>query len=68
MRGRSTLSHDFYQVMIGRDDLGLFAWKQLALWSIQHGCLDQAEREKLLGEWELLWEGFLAWVIEKYGM
>ncbi|GAO13340.1 uncharacterized protein UV8b_00681 [Ustilaginoidea virens] len=65
---RSTLSHDFYQVMIGRDDLGLFAWKQLALWSIQHGCLDQAEREKLLGEWELLWEGFLAWVIEKYGM
>ncbi|KAG6034542.1 hypothetical protein E4U41_006502 [Claviceps citrina] len=63
---RSTLSHDFYQVMVGRADLGLFGWKQLALWSIEHACLDEAEKAGVLNEWQRLWEVFLEWVVGKY--
>ncbi|RCI16655.1 hypothetical protein L249_3296 [Ophiocordyceps polyrhachis-furcata BCC 54312] len=44
---RSTLSHDFYQVMVGKADMDLFGWKQLALWSIEHACLDGEERETM---------------------
>ncbi|KAG5917357.1 hypothetical protein E4U42_007264 [Claviceps africana] len=63
---RSTLSHDFYQVMVGRADLGLFGWKQLAMWSIEHACLDEADKAVMLNEWQRLWDDFLAWTVGKY--
>ncbi|PFH61293.1 hypothetical protein XA68_17710 [Ophiocordyceps unilateralis] len=64
---RSTLSHDFYQVMVGRADLDLFGWKQLVLWSIQHACLDGSERERILRRWEAQWDEFLDWLVVRYG-
>ncbi len=64
---RSTLSHDFYQVLIGKADMGLYGWKQLVLWSIQHSCLGDDERDHLQREWEGLWAAFLEWLIETYG-
>ncbi|KAG6112931.1 hypothetical protein E4U13_004072 [Claviceps humidiphila] len=63
---RSTLSHDFYQVMIGRADMDLFGWKQLVLWSIEHACLDEADKKSMINEWQRLWIEFLDWAINKY--
>ncbi|KAF7561568.1 hypothetical protein G7046_g2566 [Stylonectria norvegica] len=64
---RSSLSHDFYQVIIGKADMGLYGWKQLVLWSLEHACLDEREMAKILGEWERQWEQFVDWVISTYG-
>ncbi|KAL7931626.1 hypothetical protein V8C35DRAFT_282616 [Trichoderma chlorosporum] len=64
---RSSLSHDFYQVMVGKADMGLYGWKQLAMWSIEHACLSDKEKENILYEWNQLWDAFLNWVDEEYG-
>ncbi|KAL7914188.1 hypothetical protein GGI35DRAFT_237311 [Trichoderma velutinum] len=64
---RSSLSHDFYQVMVGKADMGLYGWKQLAIWSIEHACLNEKEKENMLYEWSQLWNVFLDWVDEEYG-
>lgn len=53
---RSTLSHDFYEVMVGNQNMNLYGWHQLALWSIDHACLSQVERERILVEWERRWK------------
>ncbi|KAI1102065.1 Metallo-dependent hydrolase [Jackrogersella minutella] len=52
----STLSHDFYEVMVGNRNMNLHGWRQLASWSIDHSCLSQVERERLLVEWERRWK------------
>ncbi|RFU81563.1 hypothetical protein TARUN_657 [Trichoderma arundinaceum] len=64
---RSSLSHDFYQVMVGKADMGLYGWKQLVMWSLEHACLSDEEGEKMLREWEALWDEFLDWVEKTYG-
>ncbi|KAI1416485.1 Metallo-dependent hydrolase [Hypoxylon sp. FL1857] len=52
----STLSHDFYEVMVGNRNMNLYGWRQLARWSIDHSCLSQVERERILVEWERRWK------------
>ncbi|KAJ4177457.1 hypothetical protein NW755_013837 [Fusarium falciforme] len=64
---RSSLSHDFYQVMVGKADMGLFGWKQLVLWSLKHACLDQSEYARVYAHWETEWKEFVKWVIQTYG-
>ncbi|KAL7953864.1 hypothetical protein V8C34DRAFT_295928 [Trichoderma compactum] len=64
---RSSLSHDFYQVMVGKADMGLFGWKQLAMWSIDHACLNEKERENMKYEWNQQWNVFLDWVDTTHG-
>ncbi|KAM5350567.1 hypothetical protein ACJ41O_007072 [Fusarium nematophilum] len=64
---RSSLSHDFYQVMVGKADMGLFGWKQLVLWSLEHACLDGSEYARIHANWEREWHEFVKWVIEAYG-
>ncbi|RSL77922.1 hypothetical protein CEP52_017676 [Fusarium oligoseptatum] len=56
---RSTLSHDFYQVMVGKADMGLFGWKQLIQWSLQHACLACAEYDRVYRQWEQEWDEFV---------
>lgn len=53
--------------MIGKEDMGLYGWKQLVLWSLEHACLTDDEKARILGQWELQWELFLHEVIETYG-
>ncbi|KAI1095518.1 Metallo-dependent hydrolase [Rostrohypoxylon terebratum] len=53
---KSTLSHDFYEVMVGNQNMNLFGWRQLARWSIDHSCLSSVERERILVEWERRWK------------
>jgi adenosine deaminase CECR1 len=64
---RSSLSHDFYQVMVGKADMGLFGWKQLAMWSIDHASLNEEERDNMKYEWNQQWNEFLKWVKTTYG-
>ncbi|OAA50227.1 adenosine deaminase [Beauveria brongniartii RCEF 3172] len=64
---KSSLSHDFYQVLVGKADMGLYGWKQLVLWSIEHACLSDDERGAVLQQWERMWEDFLQWVVKTYG-
>ncbi|KAI1777503.1 Metallo-dependent hydrolase [Hypoxylon cercidicola] len=51
----STLSHDFYEVMVGNQNMNLYGWHQLARWSIDHACLSPVERERMLVEWQRRW-------------
>ncbi|KAL2275041.1 hypothetical protein FJTKL_02580 [Diaporthe vaccinii] len=63
----STLSHDFYQAMIGKPDMTLFGWKQLINWSLDHSCLSPAEHRDAQRAWEMRWERFLDEAIEEFG-
>ncbi|KAI5459281.1 adenosine deaminase [Mariannaea sp. PMI_226] len=64
---QSSLSHDFYQAMIGNTNMGLYGWKQLILWSLEHACLDEQEYRQTLAQWEQQWEAFIHWIIAEYG-
>jgi len=64
---RSSLSHDFYQVMVGKADMDLFGWKQLVLWSLEHACLGDAERRRVLLAWEAQWDEYLRWLVDAHG-
>ncbi|KAF3761440.1 Metallo-dependent hydrolase [Cryphonectria parasitica EP155] len=63
----STLSHDFYQVMIGKSNMTLFGWKQLIEWSLEHACLSKKEYEAIHAAWAKKWEAFLDEVIAEFG-
>ncbi|PQE10715.1 hypothetical protein CJF32_00009812 [Rutstroemia sp. NJR-2017a WRK4] len=63
---RSSLSHDFYQTMIGSESMSLYGWKQLAIWSLEHSCMDDKERENVIAEWTRRWEDFCQWIVEDY--
>ncbi|KAM0259337.1 hypothetical protein ACHAQJ_003369 [Trichoderma viride] len=60
---RSSLSHDFYQVMVGKESMDLYGWKQLVMWSLEHSCLSDQERADMTKQWNKLWEKFLTDVI-----
>ncbi|KAJ4393581.1 hypothetical protein N0V93_002794 [Gnomoniopsis smithogilvyi] len=63
----STLSHDFYQVMIGKSNMSLYGWKQLIEWSLQHSCLSKDEYASIHGQWAQKWDEFLDEVIDEFG-
>ncbi|KAI1326541.1 hypothetical protein F5Y16DRAFT_226305 [Xylariaceae sp. FL0255] len=63
---KSTLSHDFYEVMVGQEGINLMGWKQLALWSMNHSCFDkgkEGDRERMKDEWYKRWEEFLQEIV-----
>lgn len=53
--------------MVGKADMGLFGWKQLVLWSLEHACLDEKEHSRVLAQWQQQWDRFVDWVISTYG-
>lgn len=44
----------------------LYGWKQLAMWSIEHSCLEPEERQKVEKEWSRLWVEFCKWIVQEY--
>jgi adenosine deaminase CECR1 len=64
---RSRLSHDFYQVFAGKNDMTLHGWRQLAEWSIDHSCMDDAHRARVKGQWRKLWDEFCRGVVLEHG-
>ena len=64
---RSTLSHDFYQVLVGKADMTLFGWRQLAEWSLEHSCMDESQLATARRRWEEMWKRFVTWILDEYG-
>ncbi|KAI0417807.1 hypothetical protein F5X98DRAFT_363528 [Xylaria grammica] len=65
---KSTLSHDFYEVLAGNDNINLYGWKQLARWSIEHSCLSPDELRRTLAEWEKRWQDFIMAITKGSGV
>ncbi|KAL9085340.1 MAG: hypothetical protein Q9165_007631 [Trypethelium subeluteriae] len=63
----STLSYEFYQIMVGSTLMNLHGWRQLAQWSIVHSCLNENEKEEGLRYWSERWEEFCLWIVKKFG-
>ncbi|KAI9729647.1 MAG: hypothetical protein M1818_008450 [Claussenomyces sp. TS43310] len=63
----STLSHDFYQTMIGSEYMDIIGWKVLCQWSLEHSCMEPAERVKAERVWKKDWDAFCNWVVDTYG-
>lgn len=61
---RSTLSHDFYQVMAGKSDMTLHGFRQLIQWSIEHSCMEPDLKVEVQKDWEKKWEVFCQQIID----
>jgi adenosine deaminase CECR1 len=64
---RSRLSHDFYQILAGKQDMTIHGLRQLAEWSFEHSCLEDDRRAEVRRDWELMWDQFCQWVVAEYG-
>jgi len=53
--------------MVGKEDMTVFGWRQLIEWSLEHACMSPAEYADVYEHWEEAWDGFLLWVVRKYG-
>jgi adenosine deaminase-related growth factor len=56
-----TLSHDFYVAFMAWG-LDLRDLKQLAMNSLLHSAMDEAEKQKALASWRERWTAFIAWL------
>ncbi|QIW95949.1 hypothetical protein AMS68_001467 [Peltaster fructicola] len=63
----STLSHEFYQVMVGDTRMTIHGWRQLVEWSIEHSCLSDDERKEALRILARDWEEYCQWIVKEYG-
>ncbi|KAJ9658546.1 hypothetical protein H2201_007753 [Coniosporium apollinis] len=66
-RNSSSLSHEFYQVMVGSPTMSVHGWRQLAEWSITFSCLSDMEKEEARRIFKREWEGFCCWIVDNYG-
>jgi adenosine deaminase CECR1 len=67
MPNSNSMSHEFYQVMVGAPTISLHSWKQLARWSIDYSCLDKQQKEEGLAILEKEWTRFCDYVVLEYG-
>jgi hypothetical protein len=63
---RSTLSHDFYQILVGKKindpETSLSYCRKLIEWSIEHACMDTSQKKEVREEFQKRWREFLAWI------
>ena len=52
--------------MVGDPRMTVHGWKQLAQWSIEHSCLDEADIKKAKYIHAREWEKFCQWVVDNY--
>ena len=52
---------------VGSDDMTIYGLRQLVQWSLDHACMDTAERQLVRQNWEVYWEKWIHWIIEEYG-
>ncbi|KAL2186916.1 Metallo-dependent hydrolase [Thermothelomyces heterothallicus CBS 203.75] len=55
---RSTLAHEFYQIMAGKRNMTLIGFRQLAVWSLEFSCMTPAELKAVFDDWEKMWSYF----------
>ncbi|KAJ4290451.1 hypothetical protein N0V90_010667 [Kalmusia sp. IMI 367209] len=63
----NSMSHEFYQVMVGSPTMSVHSWKQLALWSLEYSCLNDGEKKKAEAIFRTSWEEFCDSVVDTYG-
>ncbi|CAK7198079.1 hypothetical protein SEUCBS139899_000737 [Sporothrix eucalyptigena] len=63
---QSSLSHDFYQVLVGKADMGLFGWRQLAEWSLIHSCFNEADSKRARENWLKKWNDYVIWLLKEF--
>lgn len=47
--------------------MNIHGWKQLAVWSLEHSCLDEGQQAQAMKIFEKDWEDFCEWVVERFG-
>ncbi|KAJ6194778.1 hypothetical protein J3E72DRAFT_247805 [Bipolaris maydis] len=62
----NSMSHEFYQVMVGAPSMSLYSWKQLARWSIDYSCLSVEEKVQGHGYLKDAWVEFCKAVVDRY--
>jgi len=62
----NSMSHEFYQVMVGSPAMTVHSWKQLALWSLEYSCLKKHEIDEAIKIFKDEWEIFCEWVVDEY--
>ncbi|KAH7227099.1 uncharacterized protein BKA55DRAFT_545720 [Fusarium redolens] len=65
--GASVLSHDFYQALMGTNNLSVPGLRVIAEWSIEHSCMSSDMQEKVLKDFDENWIRFCQWIIDTYG-
>ncbi|OBT93927.1 hypothetical protein VE01_08253 [Pseudogymnoascus verrucosus] len=63
----SSLSHDFYQIMVGAEAMSLHGWRVLAEWSLEHSCLTPSEKVAAKEVWLERWNVYCQWIVDTYG-
>jgi adenosine deaminase CECR1 len=62
----NSMSHEFYQIMVGAPTMSLYSWKQLARWSIDYSCLSAEQKTQGHVYLDDAWAEFCKAVIDKY--
>jgi adenosine deaminase CECR1 len=52
--------------MIGSEEMSLLGWKQLAKWSLEHSCMDEAQKKEVTEVWQEKWDEFCKWIVNTY--
>lgn len=64
---RNSVSHEFYQVMVGSPTMSIHGWRQLVEWSVQYSCLSERDQTEAMAILKNEWELFCKWIIDEYG-
>jgi hypothetical protein len=63
----NSMSHEFYQILVGSPTISIYSWKQLALWSLEYSCLTPAQITEAKAYFEVAWKEFCQCIVDKYG-
>jgi adenosine deaminase CECR1 len=63
----NSVSHEFYQIMVGSPAMSVHGWKQLCHWSIQYSCLSNEQKQEAFTIFARDWEAWCTWVVSTYG-
>lgn len=64
LHSADVMSHDFYQSMMGSNNMSLLAWRVLAEWSIEHSCMEAGMKKRVGQEFNEEWIKFCTWILE----
>ncbi|KAL7760883.1 hypothetical protein ACKLNR_007418 [Fusarium oxysporum f. sp. zingiberi] len=65
--GARVLSHDFYQALMGTNNLSIPGLRAIAEWSVENSCMGSGMQEKLYKDLEESLTMFCQWIIGTYG-
>jgi len=63
----NTVSYEFYQIMVGAPTMNIHGWRQLAEWSIEFSCLNNADKSRAMDIFRQEWEEFCVWIDKEFG-